>query len=60
MMDHLGQPHKPNDREKNQRDIRDQGKPAQSDYYYDDATNYEIYRDESDEPAEPDQDGTGS
>ncbi len=59
-MDHLDEPHKPDDREKNRRVIRDQAESGQSDYYYDDSTNYEIYRDESDEPADTDEDDTDS
>jgi hypothetical protein len=54
-MDHLDEPHKPNDPEKNRRVIRNDDQD-QSGYYYDDATNYEIYRDDTDESDEDDTD----
>lgn len=60
MMDHPEPPNKSDEREKNRRVIPDQGERVQSDYYDDDATNYEIYIDDSDEPAEPDEDDPGS
>ena len=57
-MDHLDEPHKSNDPEKNRQIIRndDQDASHQSGYYYDDATNYEIYRDDADESDEDDTD----
>jgi hypothetical protein len=59
MMDHTDEPHKPNDRKRKQPVHPDQ-ESAESTYYYDDSTNYEIYRDESDEPAEADEDDNDS
>jgi len=57
MMDHTEDPHKPNKEQKSPRFIRDRDETDQSDYYYDDSTNYEIYRGESDEPDKDDHDG---
>jgi len=54
MMDHPEEPDKPNERQKSPRVIRDRDETDQSDYYYDDSTNYEIYHDDSDEPVEDD------
>jgi len=56
MMDHTEEPDKPNERQKSPRVIRDRDETDQSDYYYDDSTNYEIYRDDSDEPDKNDHD----
>jgi hypothetical protein len=60
MMDHMDEAHKSNDRQRKQRVHPDSGEPGESAYYYDDSTNYEIYRDESDEPAEADEDDNES
>jgi hypothetical protein len=56
MMDHMAERHKSDDRQEPPDAIRDRGESGQSDYYYDDSTNYEIYRDESDDPEEDDGD----
>ena len=48
-MDHIAEAHKPDTREKRSPVTRDRDESSQSDYYYDDSTNYEIYHDESDE-----------
>jgi hypothetical protein len=60
MMDHMDEAHKPNDRHRKQRVHPDRGECGESAYYYDDSTNYEIYHEESDEPAEGDEDDNGS
>ena len=52
MMNHPDRSHKPNGSEA----PRVPDEPRQSDYYYDDSTNYEIYRDDTDETDEPDED----
>ena len=56
MMDHKEQRFKSNDPQERSPVSHDRGESAESDYYYDDSTNYEIYHDESDEPDEDDSD----
>jgi hypothetical protein len=51
-MNHTDRSHKPDEPET--RRVPDQSR--QSDYYYDDSTNYEIYHDDADEADEPDED----
>jgi hypothetical protein len=62
-MDHTEDPHKSNERQKSPAVIRDRDESVHdrddsgaSDYYYDDSTNYEIYRDDENDPAEPERD----
>lgn len=53
-MDHIEEPHKPDEPRKRPPLTRDRDESSQSGYYYDDSTNYEIYHDESDEGDEDD------
>jgi len=52
-MDHIEEPHK-SDEEQKRPPVRDRDKSGQSDYYYDDSTNYEIYHDDSEKADEDD------
>ena len=52
-MDQIAEPHKSDEAQKPP-PVRDGDESGQSDYYYDDSTNYEIYHDDSDEPVEDD------